>query len=299
MKRLYVLGNGFDLWHGLPTSYCQFYEYAKDTLDDLADYYMFDLRKHQPWHDFENALGHFDSDGFFDLHNEVDVTSDYFRPRDIYGLEDEITEQTDRHVSAVRETFTGWVNQIDISAAERKLCFPEDAIFITFNYTSTLQAVYGVEEERVFHIHGQAQKYEELIFGHGEIIVEMPEFDEDGESTRDMFSDARSNSLYPLYALRKPVDEVIQRHSDYFENLADIKEIVIIGHSLNEIDQPYYTLIAKKAIGANWLVCCYSEEEEDCLRENLLKCGVPPQNITLITYDDLSASHRIRQEAVV
>jgi len=56
MNTLYVIGNGFDLWHGLPTSYRQFYEFAKDTLDELEEHYLFDPNDDVPWYDFENAL---------------------------------------------------------------------------------------------------------------------------------------------------------------------------------------------------------------------------------------------------
>ncbi|CED57349.1 putative uncharacterized protein [Aliivibrio wodanis] len=139
MKSLYIIGNGFDLWHDLPTSYAKFYEFAKNTLDELENYYSFDLQELEPWHDFENALGAFDANSFLEFHNEVDIMSDDFKQKQIFGLEDEITEQTDIHVSTVQETFIGWVNQIDVSQIKTKMQFPEDSHFLTFNYTSTLQ----------------------------------------------------------------------------------------------------------------------------------------------------------------
>ena len=121
MKTLYIIGNGFDLWHELPTGYNDFYDFAKDFLDEIEEYYSFDLRYHQPWHDFENALGNFDAENFLSIHNEVDVNSEDFRPRDIYGLEDELTEQTKIHVSNIEEAFTDWVNSIDVTDTDKKL----------------------------------------------------------------------------------------------------------------------------------------------------------------------------------
>lgn len=41
MTKLYVIGNGFDLWHGLPTIYRQLYDFAKEILDELENYYLF------------------------------------------------------------------------------------------------------------------------------------------------------------------------------------------------------------------------------------------------------------------
>ena len=57
MTKLYIIGNGFDLWQGLPTSYDLFYEYAKETLDELESYFHIDTAQSGPWYDFENSLG--------------------------------------------------------------------------------------------------------------------------------------------------------------------------------------------------------------------------------------------------
>lgn len=40
-----------------------------------------------------------------------------------------------------------------------------DNIFLTFNYTETLEEVYGINEDRVCHIHGK--QGENILFGHG------------------------------------------------------------------------------------------------------------------------------------
>ncbi|AWK84024.1 bacteriophage abortive infection AbiH family protein [Photobacterium damselae] len=287
MTSLYIIGNGFDLWHDLPTSYQDFYEFAQNTLDELESYYRFDLRNHFPWHDFENALGTFDPDSFFDFHNEVDPISDDFRFRDIYGLEDEITQETDRHVSLIRETFIGWVNQLEVSRAEQRMTFPEGSQFITFNYTSTLQSVYHIEDNHVFHIHGRSETHDELIFGHGKTIFEPIELDEDGESNRDIFSDAQDAARYPLLAFKKPVSNVIEQHERYFEQLNNVEEVVIIGHSLNAIDQPYFERIAQSVTGANWRVCYFSGNERDIFIQRLIECGVNRGHIETITYSDL------------
>ncbi|MCT6516116.1 bacteriophage abortive infection AbiH family protein [Proteus vulgaris] len=287
MAKLYVIGNGFDLWHNLPTSYKDFYLFAQTTLDELESYYSFNTQNNQPWHDFENALGYFDAVGLFNNLNEVSIALDSFKPSHIYGLEDEITEQTESHVATVKETFTHWVNQLDVSCAERKMIFPEDALFITFNYTSTLQSVYEIENDRILHIHGRAEMYDDLIFGHGKNIVEPPEFYDDGESTWDMFSDAQRGARYPLYALRKPVEDVLKHHENNFTQLSNVVEIVVIGHSLNKIDQLYFCRIAQITEGAFWKVCFYSENEKECYIQSLINCGVERSKIELITYGDL------------
>lgn len=287
MSTLYVIGNGFDLWHDLPTSYRHFYEFAEGCLDELENYYSFDLHEYEPWHDFENALGDFCWENFFDYYNEIDVGAEDFRPSFVYGLEDEITEQTDIHVTTIKEAFLEWIAQIDIREANRKMLFPDDAQFINFNYTSTLQFTYGIDDSKVMHIHGRAEKNDDLIFGHGADIIEESEIDEDGESNRTMFSDAEGAAKYPLYALKKPVDEVLDKNGSYFNRLTGITEVIVIGHSLNNIDMPYFKKIVECAPGAQWKVCCYINEERTEHIQKLICCGIKLEHITVCAYDDL------------
>lgn len=287
MAKLYIIGNGFDLYHGLPTSYGDFYEFARETLDELENYYSLSLTQAGPWCDFENSLGAFNWSEFFDAHNHIDVDSESFRPSFVFGLEDDLTEQADQHVQAIRECFQEWVNRIEISVAERKQAFPEDARFITFNYTSTLESTYAIDNNRVFHIHGRVETFDELIFGHGETMEEEPELDENGDSNRTMFSDAEGAAKYPFYALQKPVHEVLERSNNFFDSLEQINEITVIGHSLNKIDLPYFRKLAERFSSAKWVVCCYNAEEEMHHVQILVECGVPREQIHVCAYSDM------------
>ena len=287
MAKLYIIGNGFDLWHGLPTDYGHFYTFAIEILDELEQFYSFGVAHIGPWCDFENSLGCFDWHQFYEAHNHIDVASEMLRRSEVYCLEDDLAEQSDHHVDAIRGAFREWIEGIDISVAERKLDFPKDARFITFNYTSTLQSVYGISDERVFHVHGRADNFDELIFGHGETIKEEPELDENGDSNRTMFSDAEGAAKYPLYAFQKPVSEVLEKNREFFESARHVSEIVVVGHSLNNIDLPYFKDLAACAPSARWLVCCFEEADEVHHLEQLMSCGVRRESIRTCTYADL------------
>lgn len=291
MTKLYLIGNGFDLWHGLPTGYDRFYAFAKEMLDELENYYSFDVAHVGPWCDFENSLGCFDWLQFYEAHNHIDVESESFRPSEVYSLEDDLTEQADNYVEAIKESFREWVEGIDISVADIKLAFPRDASFITFNYTSTLQSIYGISDERVFHVHGRDDKFDDLIFGHGETMEEEPELDENGESNRTMFSDAEGAAKYPFYVFQKPVSKVLEKNCELFDSVAHVSEIIIVGHSLNKIDLPYFSKLAACAPNARWLVCCYEEKDEVHHVEELVNCGVPRESIRTCTYEELQNGH--------
>jgi len=287
MSTLHIIGNGFDLWHGLPTSYDLFYKFAKDTLDELESFFHIDTTHGGPWSDFENTLGSFDWEGFYDVHDNTDVTAEDFRPSEAFGLEDDLTEQADALVDTIKERFHAWIDEIDVSLASRKMSFSGTDLFLTFNYTSTLQLVYGIDGGNVLHIHGRSNTNDDLIFGHGATMKEEPELDENGDSNRTMFSDAESVAKYPFYALQKPVNEIVRGNSDFFHSLGGVSAISVIGHSLNDIDLPYLEEVARNAKGAKWAVCCYRPEDEDHHIHQLLKCGVPRGDITVCTYADL------------
>lgn len=257
----------------------------------MERYYSLNITHSGPWRDFENSLGHFEWQHFYEDYNHIDVASESFRRSEVFGLEDELTEQADRHVEAIRESFREWIEEIDISAARQKLRMPKDASYLTFNYTSTLQSVYGIPDDKVLHIHGKAENYDELIFGHGETREEEPELDKNGESNRTMFSDPEGAAKYPFYAFQKPVSEVLKNNFEFFNSLNDILEITVIGHSFNKIDLPYFRRLAEKSKNAMWSVCTYKESEAIHHLQELVSCGVSIENIRTYTYEELQIEH--------
>ena len=61
----------------------------------------------------------------------------------------------------------------------------QDNIFISFNYTDTLEQTYNIPRERILYIHGKAKESTELIVGHGDesMITSMvqKDFSTEGE----------------------------------------------------------------------------------------------------------------------
>jgi Bacteriophage abortive infection AbiH len=285
-KILYIIGNGFDLWHGLPTTYKHFYSYARETLDEIEKYFSSDAGDDELWYDFENNLGHFKSRVFYRDHDNTDPASDDFRPSHAYSLEDDLTQQSEDLVVSLQEIFREWIGEIDVSDAVKRIEFSSENRFFSFNYTSTLQRIYGIKNSQVFHIHGNIDEHDELIFGHGKEFTEEPELDEEGNSNRTIFSDAEGASRYPLYAFRKPVKEVLCKNKHIFESQKDVGQIIIIGHSLNDIDIPYFKKLAGCATHAHWLVLCYEASDYLHHKEQLIRCGVTPERIQTRSYTE-------------
>lgn len=63
--------------------------------------------------------------------------------------------------------------------------------------------------------------------------------------------------------------------------------IFVIGHSLNEIDLPYFHRIVDSAKDALWKVSYYSENEKESHIKALMSCGVSQEKIVLCSYEEL------------
>lgn len=282
MTVLYIIGNGFDLWHGLPTSYRQFYAYAKATLDDIERYFHpSDIDR--LWCDFESSLGAYDWRELFEEYDYTDPTSESFKVSETYGLQDELEERADDLHCSIEQCFCEWVEQIDVTAASAKMAFEPESHFISFNYTPTLQLIYDIDDASVLHIHGKAN-CGPIVFGHGVEIIEEPELDENGDSNRTIYTDAENAAKYPLFAFQKPTAELIHKYHDYFESLVGLSRIEVIGHSLSEVDLPYFREVASRNVGCKWIIYCRETSNAGSKVRQLTKCNVDDETIVTRKY---------------
>lgn len=286
MQTLYIIGNGFDLFHKLPTSYGAFNIHVRENYTVLEntfnEYFVFELDKDGLWSDFEADLGTFDWKSFLDNNNNLNVLDEDFRPSFVFCLEDDLIEQTESICSDIAKALQEWLESIDISSVKPKFSFTNDSFFISFNYTMLLEEVYKISPEKILHIHGDIEKsFEELIIGHNIKIEETPELDENGDSNRTMFSDSESAAKTPFYQYLKPVEEIIASNAKIFDTLSEVTTIYVLGHSLNSIYISYFKEIHGIAKKAKWFVSYYRSSEIITHLEGLTKVGVLKTDITL------------------
>lgn len=192
---LNIIGNGFDLYHGLPSSY---YYFGCYLIENNPDLYMemskwFGFRYHsiargypyedfeygveeQFWSSFEEALGIVDETAIVDTYNydlglEIE---DYDIPMDDDLLADRIREafvlwvsetlDVDDNYEIIREYKGDVVNR-----KFYKMKFSGQDKFLVFNYTHILQKVYGIYDHNIWYIHGECTGNDDdrLLFGHG------------------------------------------------------------------------------------------------------------------------------------
>jgi hypothetical protein len=254
MALLYVIGNGFDLHHRISASYGHFREYLerhrRDIYRSVEEY--FPACDDDFWSHFEERLADFDAETLVENSEHLIVS---------YGAEDwsdsyhhDYAYELEKVVEALSEgllaAFNEWVRTIVIpptnSVAVPRARIDLTARFINFNYTSTLQRLYGVPDPQVWHIHGSTTSSEPLVLGH----AWKPELNEtwsarvDSEDTDTRVVDgARILDAY-FQASFKDTASIIANNAERFSALADVDEIRILGHSLGKVDQPYLAKIA-------------------------------------------------------
>ncbi|MCP4614367.1 MAG: hypothetical protein GY845_37255 [Planctomycetes bacterium] len=249
---LVIIGNGFDIQNGLPTSYRNFQELYSCKLSINLEYFP-NFFNDQEWSYFEENLAVFDEDNFRENSAwEPSMNEMIESPNNAYGYNDEIDEKARELVSSIHDSFKDWVKSIDVYKASKFMKFPDRCKFISFNYTPTLQQVYLIPDENVLHIHGKSRG--NIIFGHGsgdgKKAHSLP-FDEN----EPWFEEANQSLASVTDRLYKPVKVILGNNRATLESYGNISKVIVIGHSINEIDIPYFKLVLDSypnAIWENW-----------------------------------------------
>ena len=254
--RLYIIGNGFDLFHRLPTSYEDFRKYLKSNDEKIYDYVMesYNTLAYPSntnvfigglensdsnlliWNDFEKALGNLDEDVLWEyVNNNMNYNYENWKDDDNHIAQRLLDKRLTIITDNVKVNLASWICSIDVLKAQNRLKLSQDSLFLTFNYTKTLELYYSIPDFKVNHIHGSTDIPHKIITGHNIL----------SQKRKNKFDDIRmiecDELIYKAFQnTRKPVERIIENNKDYFKSLCNIKEIHIIGHSLNEIDLPYF-----------------------------------------------------------
>ena len=171
-KKLLIVGNGFDLYHGISSSYLQFRDYVQqhdsDVYDTLEKYLY--LQTDDEWSRFEANLANLDADELLDNMKKYlgDPSGDSASTYHEYQYQ--VGKVTDNLSDKMQSLFLNWVLQLDIlhQSARPKLMLPKNQLYLNFNYTNSLEKLYAIPEKNILYIHGKAKDLNSLIvLGHG------------------------------------------------------------------------------------------------------------------------------------
>lgn len=249
MKDLYIIGNGFDMHHDIPSGYLNYRNWLDQNrpsilcaIDDL-----FTSVDNNWWSNFEANLTTVDMlqiayQSAFE--NQPDFSSDNFRDADWYRAEHDVRIKLESAFSDITQSFKEWIKCLPQGNTAKKIRIrKEDSLFLTFNYSETLESLYSIPPEHILYIHGKANSDNQLILGHGLTYKELAHIFEKSESIESgeyELQRAKDSAVYGVYNYRKPVEEIIENYNSWFEKLYDRTHIHIYGHSFSAIDLPYF-----------------------------------------------------------
>ncbi len=324
---LYIIGNGFDLYHGANSSFSHFKNYVKrknyGLFMELENFFM----PHDLWSNFEANLALLNrtiplyAAEFMKPDPKVDFDdlkiADIIMPGDFAG------GMLDELLKNIRIIFHRWILTVKLhhSNLNAKLWINDYARFINFNYTNFLESIYGIERERINYIHGYyLNKMGSLIVGHSTSHDKLfddwiesikPEYDrmyinKKGKkyNKRDILYNAYLNEDYhdPIIEIAveriegyfgdslKDSDQIVKDNKEFFEQLSGIKYVYVLGHAISPVDARYYYEIIdqnKDSSAIKWVVTYHNNNAKETLSNNLIRLGVKNKQIEMIAWSEL------------
>lgn len=257
--------------------------HGEEIPDDKQSLYLlmwllyYNLCIEADWSNFEEALYYLDieavinNNGWFAESSARDREGDVnpFHAAQVY---EELASDLRTSVEQITQLFSSWIETVEISA---KPTLPiggkmnGESLYLTFNYTETLEKIYKIQPCLVDHIHGLRHKAEnyydpkspfpnsvgKIIVGHGNDNSRgfNPEYIEKETILEETIRD-----------LRKPVDKIIRDHVEFWSWIyhGGVKEVYSFGFSFADVDLPYIERIVvslKGGKGVTWYLNTYSD----------------------------------------
>lgn len=277
-NKLFVIGNGFDLEHNLPTRFDPDFKNIAMKHEQNNFWNLYQSCKNDIWSDFENLLGCPDFGTLEEIFYgyEPDYLSDRESDRDsiIYqvglngNLRGALYEFADNAEKSLRNI-------------QRKVFFEDifnsGGYYITFNYTHTLEYIYGIPQENILHIHGEVGANNlKLGYQKGKFTPEKYSYDVRGRGKgpyREVEVEDYINTKEDYY-IRTAYEELLIKCRSFYKeiridllkdfldkNLCKIEEIIVYGHSC-AIDFEYFRYLSTRYSNTKWKFYVKGSEQE-------------------------------------
>ena len=286
-NKLFIIGNGLDLAHGLPTRFDPDFKVIAEGIEPKMFWDLYQSRKADIWSDFENLLAHPDFNKLEEIFTgyEPDYFSDRESERDGIILQVYNNGKLKDALYRFAESAEKSLGMINRNIFLEKILDIE-GIYISFNYTHTLEYVYNIPTEKVLHIHGEVGKNNlELGYVDGDFLPEKYSYDirQKGRGPYvELKIEDYINGIDDYY-IRTAYEELVNKCKSLYKEIrvdllerfidqwsCDFKEIVVYGHSC-AIDFDYFKCINNKYPHADWTFYVRGDEQErnaGCLIKN-------------------------------
>lgn len=263
MSTLYIIGNGFDLHHKLHTTIDDFKYHLKNesvynepiSAFDVFDSYAVD------WSEYEQSLSNID---LMEIEGQnlqfPNYLSDHEYDRDGGILNMEM--YCDSLSIAVKSALTKMVEVAEMEIQkERKNpkfdMFEAGDAILSFNYTSTVENLYNLNDIKIYHIHGYYLNDEDLIFGYANPNTTYE--NRLNRENEDYYINEQRRTIAGFYAewqkcLR--IDEL----KTFLLQVGEIDTVKVYGHSMGMVDANYIEIIEQMCCPTVWEVSYYKDK---------------------------------------
>ena len=228
------------------------------------------------------------------IDNYPDLSKDDFRDRDYHAAEYEASDELGALIYHVKRTFNAWIASLDKADGSKRIhLIRKDSLFITFNYTRTLEELYQIPDNQVLHIHCMVGD-DELILGHGknyaklkedcEMTQPQPPDDLNEEELEDWYSShsdfltqqTQEVAISQIASLQKDVQQIISDNRPTWDNLAEVEIIHVFGFSFSDIDTPYLSTIINhiNRDKVKWEISAFSNKDREKAESFMNDAGI-------------------------
>lgn len=287
-QELIIIGNGFDLHHGLKTNYLDYRDFLIKSGDEkIVKCYERGISNDDSesitylWSNIESLLGLLDYELAYPLlkdYGDDDWTDDFH-----HAFQTEI-EKMAEYWPDIKLKLSDWIKTVSYTECDNglKYLINNNSNYISFNYTNTLEELYGIEKDNICYIHGDASVESDLVLGHKNDSY-YPEWDDNNQDEDVRLLNAgRFMESFRKKTL-KPVEAIIENNSQFKSMVCELKysKIYILGLSYNDIDAAYLKYIASNQ-KSKWVFTYYADKEINDIMACAKKLGVNDYDITTI-----------------
>ena len=267
-NKLFIIGNGFDLAHNLPTRFNpDFMNFAlKYEQDNFWDLYQ--TRDDNIWADFENLLSYPDFNSLEEIFDGYapDYLSDRESDRNAIIFQVDLNGNLKDALYEFASNAEKFLNNTQSNSFfERTL--DSNGYYINFNYTHTLEDIYHIPSEQILHIHGEVGKNNlKLGYPQGNFKPEKYFYDVRAKG-RGPYAEIEAedyiNNIEDYY-VRTAYEGLLNKCKSFYKEIeldilkdfldkkmCKIEDIVVYGHSC-AIDFEYFRYLNIRYPKAHW-----------------------------------------------
>lgn len=300
-KRLFIIGNGFDLSHELPTSFNPDFKSIAEKNEQISYFWeIYQSQKTDIWSDFENLLAKPDFNELEQIFEgyEPDYLSDHESDRNAIITQVDLNGNLISSLYKLAKQAEEKLNEVVAIQSNTELFKPED-LFVNFNYTHTLEKVYRIQANRVLHVHGEVGQ-DNLILGYpkGDFAPEKYQYDvrQKGRGhyrkldIREYIEDMLKIGMmdYYTYAAFEGLINKVESFNkvpqikllEEFLDENEVKKIIVKGHSC-AIDFPYFKYLNDRFKNAEWIFYAFDENTKSNIKELVIAFNI--RNYKILT----------------